>query len=61
MIMKYKTIKINEDFHKELKSFCEKENLKLNKWCETQLKESLLHTKRDIEWAKSPKGSGQSK
>jgi len=43
--MKYTAIKISEEFHKELKTFCEKENLKLNKWCEEKLKSELLYTR----------------
>ena len=51
-------IKISEELHKELKKFCDNENLKLNKWCEVQLKDDLIYDKRDVEWRNSPKGSG---
>lgn len=35
--MKYKTIKISEELHKQLKGFCDMTDKKLNSWCETQL------------------------
>ena len=59
--MKYKTIKISEELHGKIKSFCDRENLKMNKWCEEQLKDDLLVVARDINWEKSPKGNGTDK
>jgi hypothetical protein len=47
--MKYKTIKIEEETHNKIKKFCDGENLKINKWCESRLNEALLYT---IEYAK---------
>lgn len=44
-IMKYKTIKISEKLHTELKNFCNAENLKLNKWCEDVLIGELKYAK----------------
>jgi hypothetical protein len=41
--MSYKTIKISETLHKKLKEFCNENNLKLNKICESYLEEGLLY------------------
>lgn len=41
-MMKYKTIKISESLHDELKKFCVKYGLKLNQSCELWLKSHML-------------------
>ena len=43
--MKYKTIKISEEMHEKIKKYCDVENLKINKWCETQLDIGLAYVK----------------
>jgi hypothetical protein len=47
--MRYKTIKISDEMHKKIKNFCDGENLKINKWCESALSEKLLYA---IEYSK---------
>lgn len=36
-----KTLKISDELHRDIKIFCDKEGLKLNKWVEKQLKEKI--------------------
>ncbi len=43
--MKIKTIKIDETLHLKIKKFCDEQNLKLNKWCESSLGDALLYAK----------------
>lgn len=43
--MSYKTIKISEDFHTELKKHCDERNLKLNAFCEMLIQSGFLYEK----------------
>jgi predicted HicB family RNase H-like nuclease len=36
-----KNLKISEELHRELKSYCAKEGFKLNEWVEKQLQEKM--------------------
>jgi len=38
-----KTIKINDVLHRKIKRFCNSNDYKLNKWCESQLEGQLLY------------------
>jgi len=42
-VMKFKTLKINEHLHTDIKKFCNEENLKMNKWCEDMLDGALKY------------------
>ena len=39
--MEYKTIKISENLHRDLKKWCDENNIKLNKWCDKCLSQQL--------------------
>ena len=54
--MTYKTIKISESLHQEIKKFCNEEGLKLNEWCERWLKSQLTVSKKNINLDKSFNG-----
>lgn len=45
MYMGYKTIKISEEFHAELKKHCIDRNLKLNAFCEMLIQSGFLYEK----------------
>jgi len=40
--MGYKTIKISEDFHEKLKVYCDLKGLKLNRFCESLMRDGFL-------------------
>jgi type II secretory pathway component PulJ len=48
--MKYKTIKISESLHKEIKTACKKNGQKLNWWCEIALTDAITDWNGDHTW-----------
>lgn len=53
--MSNKTIKIEDKLHAEIKKFCDEQNLKLNKWCESSLREALLYAREYSKLKNVPK------
>jgi hypothetical protein len=39
-----KTLKIKNNLHEKIKTFCNSNNIKMNKWCEMILDEGLLYS-----------------